>query len=290
VQKSAMMLIRKEYFEGLVNESTAWTACFWPVASRYGVARGWIWPEWDDEHFDFYVLLADPELFLSFARLGARGEPSNSAIKHWVSNHGLLTKRKEDQHAWATLEEDGGLNQASTPIGEFREEVRLAGQLLELYAQVRGREVEVLKARITDPQSLLDKQLAEAFENSAEEWGRRVSVASSELDILWLCFGVLSQAVEEKLAGVRVGVSTGPPETFNLRSPRLDQAWYCPDLLSALYMQLYLLITGNKAMGRCDNPSCGMPFPLTHRKKRFCNDTCRSNARYHRQRDNEDAE
>jgi hypothetical protein len=283
------MRVRKENFEGLVNASTAWTACFWPVARRYRVARGWICPEWDDEDFGFYVPLTDPELFLSFARLGRRGDPSNKAIEHWVSEHGLLTKRKEDQHAWATLE-DGGWNQASTPIGEFREEVRHAGQLLELYAQVRGREVKVLKSRISDPQSPLDEQLAGAFETSAEDWGRRVTVASSELDILWLCFGVLAQAVEEKLAGVRVGVSTSPPETFDPRSPRLDQAWYCPDLLSALYMQLYLLITGNKAMGRCDNPSCGMPFPLTHRKKRFCNDTCRSNARYHRQRDNEDAE
>ena len=59
---------------------------------------------------------------------------------------------------------------------------------------------------------------------------------------------------------------------------------WCPDLLSAIYLQFVLFVTDNKPVRRCENPPCGMPFPVTRRGKRFCNATCRSNARHYRSR------
>jgi hypothetical protein len=62
----------------------------------------------------------------------------------------------------------------------------------------------------------------------------------------------------------------------------MQQGWYYPDLRSAMYMQLYLLATQEKPMRSCENPVCKMPFPATKKNRRFCSDTCRSNARRYR--------
>jgi hypothetical protein len=59
----------------------------------------------------------------------------------------------------------------------------------------------------------------------------------------------------------------------------VTEPYGCPDLLSALYLQFYLLIRANKPMCYCDHPSCRTPFLATSNKRRFCSDTCRSGAR-----------
>jgi len=63
---------------------------------------------------------------------------------------------------------------------------------------------------------------------------------------------------------------------------RIPRSWGCPDLLSVLYLQFYLLITDFEPMRRCQNLACGMPFPAIRKNKPFCNNTCRSNARHYR--------
>ena len=56
----------------------------------------------------------------------------------------------------------------------------------------------------------------------------------------------------------------------------------CRDLLSAAYLQLYLMVVGSRSMRNCD--ACGMPFPAKPKNKRHCDATCRSNARHYRSR------
>lgn len=51
-----------------------------------------------------------------------------------------------------------------------------------------------------------------------------------------------------------------------------------------MYLQFYLFITSDKPMRHCENPTCGMPLLVTRKDKRFCNGTCRSNARHYRER------
>ena len=57
------------------------------------------------------------------------------------------------------------------------------------------------------------------------------------------------------------------------------QSWGATDLISAVYLQFYLLMTNGLAMRRCENPACGMP--VTRRNRKFCNPTCRSNMRHY---------
>ncbi len=61
---------------------------------------------------------------------------------------------------------------------------------------------------------------------------------------------------------------------------RLGFSWHCPDLISAIYLQLFLLATKNTPMRFCK--ACQTPIPAKPKNKRFCNATCRSNARNHR--------
>jgi hypothetical protein len=61
---------------------------------------------------------------------------------------------------------------------------------------------------------------------------------------------------------------------------RLAFSWHSPDLISAIYLQLFLLATKNTPMRFCE--VCQTPFPAKPKQKRFCNSTCRSNARNRR--------
>src|SRR5829696_4690056 len=87
---------------------------WWPVAMSYRILDGWIYadnpqpifvkdPERSLETDRFF---ADPDLFLSFARLGARGEPSEKSILAWVLEHGLLERKNEKDDA--LLSDTGG--------------------------------------------------------------------------------------------------------------------------------------------------------------------------------------
>ena len=87
--------------------------------------------------------------------------------------------------------------------------------------------------------------------------------------------------VMSKLANIRPAFWSEPlPETPpNAYKP--VPSWHCPDLLSAIYLQLYLWMTSSLPMRRCANPACGTPFPVTRKDKRVCNRTCRSNLRHY---------
>ena len=56
------------------------------------------------------------------------------------------------------------------------------------------------------------------------------------------------------------------PEAF------LDEAWQsyeCPNLLSALYLQFWLMILNRLPMRYCDYEKCGTPFPSVEVITRF---------------------
>ncbi len=56
---------------------------------------------------------------------------------------------------------------------------------------------------------------------------------------------------------------------------------YCPDLLSAIYLQFYLLVTRSKPIAFCKNPPRRQPFTPDSSKHVYCSDSCRSNARHY---------
>ena len=280
----------------------------WPVAKSYKILRGVIHA--DDPQEDpwrGHVTFGDPDLFFSFARLGARGEPSESSILRWVSEHGLLRRENELQGLWS-LWSDTDVNQAPLTVANFRAEVLCARQLLTLYVHIREQNFEALQSKIyeTDEKRHLSSywphtpptDLEEFFANDRDvlSEAREKLALRQEMpgydDPVWnivesfdVLFALLAlqEIVKDRLADVRLDFDfTSPSKKPVGGDYRIPSSWYCPDVLSGMYLQFYLLITDFEPMRRCQNPACGMPFPATRKNRKYCNDTCRSNARNYR--------
>ena len=238
------------------------------------------------------------DLFYSFARLGASGKPTESRIMEWVSQNGLLT-RKDESVSGASVLEDGAVNQQPISVEDFRSEVSRARAMLELYAEIRRLDVRALNARIAQPRSAVDRQLASYFSDdpSYQQVMDRLDIGLGSLairSVLGAADKVLAELMSESIAGVCPRAIRGytlpmaPDEErpsqmrAAAKNYRMQQGWYYPDLRSAMYMQFYLLVTQNHPMRSCENPPCRMPFPATRKNRRFCCDTCRSNARHYR--------
>ena len=228
----------------------------------------------------------------------------------WVSKHGLLERANEKDGALlsGTGVNDDEVNQAPITVARFRAEVLCAYQLLTLYTDIQAENVETLEARIygTDgtrhpssywphtPSTDLDDYFAthrDVFRRAREVMRLKdeiIGFDESEVSNVqhwdvWAALRALQHVIEPRIANVRLCFDKSylgsPPLGSDYRIPR---SWDCPDLLSALYLQFYLLVTDFEPMRRCQNPACGLPFPATRKNKRFCNATCRSNARNYR--------
>ena len=298
----------------------------WPVAKSYKILRGVIYVDdpqpqpvggvidADDPQEDPWrglVSFGDPDLFFSFARLGARGEPSESSLLRWVSEHGLLRQENDGQGPWKWPSTE--VNQAPTTVANFRAEVLCARQLLALYMDIREEDFEALQSKIygTDEKRHLSSYWPHTPTTDLEEYfgyygevnfrdvlseARKVLSLRHEMSgfdepewlsverwDVFIALGALQKIVKDRLADVRLDFDHDWAGSQTLASDyRIPRSFDCPDLLSAMYLQFYLLITDFEPVRRCQNPACGLPFPATRKNRRFCNATCRSNARNYR--------
>jgi hypothetical protein len=256
------MRIRPEHVEGLLDHYEAGSVVECPQVLECRIKFGEIRVK--ESGWQASRSLRDPELFLSFARLGGRGNPSYASISKWVKDHGLPRRTR------------GGSGKSQDEmfmyVEEFKKEASDAHQLLSLYAEIRGRRLEAIKARVASSQSVLDESLRKAFESREYRRSRSMFVDKDDFDLFWAS-RVLADALTEKLGGVR-------PRLRAESAAVIAQSWHCADLCSAMYLQLTLLVTGRKVMRQCK--FCGTPFPLTRSDKRYCNSTCRSQARHFR--------
>jgi hypothetical protein len=315
---------RKREVEGSFEFSEAWLGdiMIWPQAPRYKVAAGWIdlEPGSNLGGFPPPAPFADPDLALSFARLGASEEPSARAIEKWVSRYGLLFRCDEELPSDHILK-DGKVNQKPMEVSEFTREVFRFRSLLRLYVEIRDMDVKAVKQRSFEPHSAVDRELAAyvlpGLSDEYPIWERmdRVLNAFPSLliidRVIALADHFLADQLSASLADVRLrmvpgfqmayGVSGEEGERSQMRTwmewrrtairsryrrtapssrYRLAFSWHSPDLISAIYLQLFLLATKNTPMRFCE--SCQTPLPAKPKHKRFCNSTCRSNARNRR--------
>jgi len=216
--------------------------------------------------------LADPDFFLSFARLAARGEPSEAKIEKWVLKYGLPTWERED--TWGE-----GPAKANLFVNSFKKQVYLAHWLLHFYTEIDHRNHDALKSRRTTAQAPHERafaaRLADAF-SSRDYRAYKVAFVETyrwkrnELD-LFMCRRVLAAYLTEQVSEVQLRQVAETPDS-------MYESYRCPDLLSALYLQLYLLVLDGHPMRYCERKDCHTPFPRFG-KRRFCNDSCRSAAR-----------
>jgi len=226
--------------------------------------------------------LEDPDLFLSFARLWARGEPSRRSVLSWVNKHGLLTLEHPDRPLFGP---DGGVNQAPIALEKFSEEALMARSALDLYANLYEGGLKALKNRIhalRDDYLEFARPLSKLDKYFVDYWGE-VSDDSSWSDgtLLFVAARRLEGFVLSRVKDVRLSLWGEFVPWKPSRAYKPTQSWRCPDLRSAIYLQFYLLMTDALPMRRCLNPACEMPFPAARRDKRVCSRSCRSNLRHY---------
>ncbi len=131
-----------------------------------------------------------------------------------------------------------------------------------------------IRARVEEPTSWLDKELVESVRSldgrNLRDLDREDLLDEGELEIS-VSVPVLLENVAAHVSDVYIRLAA----FFE----KVVESYRCPDLLSALYLQFYLMIRANKPMGYCEHPNCRTPFLLTSKKRRFCCETCRSGAR-----------
>lgn len=219
--------------------------------------------------------LESSDLFTSFAKLAAHGEPSEAKIRGWVSRFGLPVRDLK------------GRGSASMPVEEFREEARYAHDLLSVYLEIRAENAAAIRSRMKAPESRLDQEFGRDFKNHwrklhpGPDTGREFPggvtyqelYESMYLAAAWVALGEIITAL---VSGVRLraGVERGWGVTAS---------YQCPDLPTALYLQLFLLITKSKPIRYCEY--CGQPFEITRANKQVCDASCRSGLRYKRRKE-----
>lgn len=227
-----------------------------------------------------YAPLEDPDLFFSFASLASRGRPSDKGILRWVSKYGLPKVKDEDS---PVLLSTGEPNQAPISIEELRSEALEAHSALNLYHDLYSRDINSFRKRIgelrEDRKRL--KQLSEIDEWLVKVWGHEANRQAGDSNLPWMAEVKLGEFVTRKVKDIRLDLAGGGFWDPSDNGYRPKQSWRCPDLLSAIYLQFYLLITNSLPVRRCENPSCRMPIQITKRNRRFCNATCRSNKRHY---------
>jgi hypothetical protein len=215
--------------------------------------------------------LVDPNLFLSFVRLGVRrgGEykdPSDHRIKKWVEKHGLPVKKLR---RWGTSR-----TPVSMPVKQFRREVRDAWELWTIHKEVWAENAEAIMNRVSTPRSRWDYGLAVGFDTRDHKDRRtvaRILYQPPSTPVINTAHAVLDEIATEQIKDVRPRVHYS------------DLSWLCPDLLSALYLQFALLSMGDRPKRECRN--CGTLFVLTRDDKYHCDETCYRTAYNHRNDD-----
>ena len=278
----------------------------WPVATDYRIApSGLIAPEpgckshLGVRSFPPPSPLKDSEMYLSFANL-AYGRNAPKRVLEWVSGHGLLT-RKDPSKGGDVLLNEGVVNQEPMRVDDFVAHAAKFEGLLRLYAEVFSGNAKAIASRIGRRASVVDERLASNQHDSESMRGRlpasfeyRASYAKHPL--LWIADQVLCDMVAEALDGVRIRPVSGFAVPWETSSEELADiraaspppyvpanSFTCPDLLSALYLQLFIMMNRRMPMRRCEG--CGLPLPQTARKdQRHHNSTCRSKARHKRER------
>jgi hypothetical protein len=270
---------------------------FWSVASEYEIVPD----ESREDHLkkivvknghpkDTYVPFQETDLFVSFIRLVARGKPSDESVLDWVGAYGLLRKAQDGVQKGVEEDKDRalairGLNQAPELVGDFIAEALQARSALNLYTDLSSGSIDDLRRRIGgipdkneggEPLSDLDFYFLEKWGHEVDKVGRPDSSDLGLTSSAWLEGIVLS-----RIENVRPALYSdfGLNSTFG--SYRPTPSWECPDLISAIYLQLYLWITEGLPMRRCIIPTCGTPFPITRSNKKVCSVSCRSNLRHY---------
>jgi hypothetical protein len=277
------MRVSEKEVRKLFNSDEAWDVCIWYVAERYHLIQGRIYP--DGLRPKIIQPLSDSNLFLSFARLAAHGQPSEKRILSWVHEHGLL--RRQDYNRFRHVEDESGarqVNQKPITVEDFRKETRRAYKALTLFQDIRKKNYGALRRRLRTEE--VDYQGQDGnrrlrhityLDDEPLLFERALIGDYSDRQALEAATNGLQCIVEQQISDVHLHfvMDTRHPDPlsnfmYSTYRPRLSPR--CPDLHSALWYQFAALISDKHPWKNCI--ICGMPFPQTRKDKVVCCRAC----------------
>jgi hypothetical protein len=237
-----------------------------------------------------------PYLFLEFARIVERKEPWQELLG-WFEKYGLpgITEYStgENREFWRGLDfpqivhdDKGGPQDRIEVIWELAYE---ANESLVLYEAALGRDEEKLE------RAIFPKDRPESAEESWQEEKERNMRTARALDMDWVDYLVhralvtVNEYATGPLIPYTYPVIAAPDEYLTV--DKLTRSWGARNLLGAMGLQFYWLITSAGELSRCKY--CGrvisyappIPGSDTARKprkdKEFCDSRCRQNYHYH---------
>jgi predicted nucleic acid-binding Zn ribbon protein len=279
------MRVSQKEVEKLFNFDEAVDVSLWFVARRYRLFQGLIYP--DGPGLTNSQPLSHRNLFLSFARLAAHGQPSEKRILSWVHQHGLL--RRQDYDNFKHIQDKYGerqVNQKTLTVEDFRKETRKAYGALTLFQDIRSKNYQALRSRLRSKElhkrdrhgnDWITYQAYLDNEQITNEEGWHLNGEYSDSLALKVATTGLEHIVERQISDVHLHFVMDvwhPRPLSNLLDltyrPRLSPR--CPDLHSALWYQFAVLISDKHPWENCI--ICGMPFPQTRKDRVVCGDAC----------------
>lgn len=281
------MQLKRRMFEGQFDPGQSLLVLSWPLHAEYRISPDSM-IEGEGYGGRSYEPLEDPDLFPSFARLGAHGQPAEESILRWVKEHGLLQGYLRK-----------GVSQRAMTVDEFREEVRCAREVAALYIDIQEKNSKAIWARFVGDgeyqeswkhNNPVDKDFAEWHQSEHFESFRRSLEPPEHPDHLKSGAVAFERILKELIGEVTLqplsdDFLVDDEGTMHLHSWEPHEpyrpilSWDCPDLRSAIYLQFALMVTGGKPWRRCANPHCRSPFPAKPSNKVFCKRGCRSTGR-----------
>jgi hypothetical protein len=276
------MRVSEKEVRKLFNPDEAWNVCIWYVAERYHLIQGRISP--DGLRPKIIYPLSDSNLFLSFARLAAYGQPSEKRILSWVQRHGLL--EREDYESFQHVEHENGeeqVNQKAMTIGVFRDETLRAYKALTLFQDIRAKNYPALRQRLRTEDNPRDEygsrnlRYITYVDDEPLPYEKALRGAYPDYQALQVAANGLEHIVEQQISDVHLHFvmdTRHPRPLANFMDltyrPRLSPR--CPDLRSALWYQFAALMSDKRPLKNCI--ICGMPFVQTRKDKVVCRKAC----------------
>jgi len=220
---------------------------------------------------DYFTPPTKREIHSLYLHFGNINMEDDRSILFFVNRFGLLgLQEKEDAEA----EKDNPEEEEENPqyelsdwgmpgsLAKFKEEVKDFKFLLKLAKAIRTE----------------DESWGE-LENLAGQIGFNEKVVSDEISLLEGVRLYLSLMVSAGMEGVQP-VMAYDNGCFNWK-------WNFPSLLACIYLQLFLVITGNYYIKKCRRSTCGIWFATNRRDAQYCSDLCQNAASKRRRRANQ---
>ena len=301
----------------------------WAVYGDYEIAEGdehlpYLTASSDAPARSYKPLVDTPHLFLEFARIAEQRSRSDEALDNWIRKYGLLglSSGIVDWIPHADLYPEvivPPLRYSATggpgdTLNAYHVAVAKTNKLLTLYEALLNRDHQGLEKcfawheRCT-PEDLREKWPAELEKTMDVEIHRLkdfMVVFAITLDDVMVYKSVpddwntllMHKAIVElwTTVGSALSVFAYPALTYDKESnlalspDKLTSTWRVRNLLGAIYLQFFWLITSTSDLSRCKY--CGRiisyapPMPesegrKTRKDKEFCDSRCRQNYHYH---------